>query len=220
MSSPLLSRRGISAFALLLPLLATAQSNTQAPAQALAMPSKSLDPAISYQSAFDNYKGFEDGDVMSWKVANNEVRASDSMTGHDMGAMKGATGQEAPGAMPGQNMKNMPSDSATGETNKDVRGADGAKTAPKAGMSGHDMNQMKPVTPPGKSKAQPARTPKDSSQSARMGSMAGHDMGAMAGDDMGSMAKPSAGKRAVPQRSKSREVADPKPMMDHGEMKQ
>jgi hypothetical protein len=212
MSSPRFCRHSLSAFALMVPLLAAAQTDKQPTTEAKPVPSKSLESAISYQSAFDDYKNFQDGEVMPWKAANNIVRDADSMAGHNMGTMNAAGDQEAKGKMSNQDMKNMPKASVPGEKSVEVPGAEGSKRkGPMGGMPGHDMSKMKQMDQQGKPEMTPALKPKDNRGSAKMGNMAGHDMG--------SMKATTKSAEKFPVGSKSGDVPDPKPEMNHSDMK-
>jgi hypothetical protein len=51
-----LNRHSLSAFVLMIPLLVAAQTDMQATTEAKTVPSKSLDSAMLYHFAFDDYK--------------------------------------------------------------------------------------------------------------------------------------------------------------------
>lgn len=72
MRSPLHCRHVLAALMMTMPLFSVAQST---------------DVGIAYQSAFTNYKSYQDDQKQSWKDANDAVRGADPMAGHDMKAM-------------------------------------------------------------------------------------------------------------------------------------
>lgn len=126
----------------LIPLTTWAQSADRDPLNA-----QPTAPPISYQSAFSDYKPFQDPELMPWKTANEVVREFGGMAG--MGGMSDGKNSDNTDAKPGGSEQvNLP-----------------AKPA-------HDMSNMKPATPTPASKkpATPASKPAD------MQSMPGHDM--------------------------------------------
>lgn len=133
-----------------------------APAMALAQtPSPFQDgltgaPAASgsaYQSAFADYKPYKEPVVMSWRAANDPVRDTGGMQGHDMATMKSQSAD--PHA--GHDMSKMGSTPAAGAgpgvgSSAQEAGAShaahGAKKAQAADPhAGHDMSKMMPAKP-------------------------------------------------------------------------
>lgn len=120
----------------------------------------------AYESAFADYKPYKEPTVMSWREANDQVRATGGMAGHNMSAMgtnpsHGTATQGADGTPvtvdphAGHTMSPSPVDPHAGHN----------MTAPAAG------NQM--PAPAGKSPAPGAADPH-----------AGHDMGAASPDKL------------------------------------
>ena len=73
MRSPRHCRHVLAALMMTMPLFSVAQS---------------ADVDIAYQSAFTNYKSYQDDQKQSWKDANDAVQGSDAMAGHNMENMK------------------------------------------------------------------------------------------------------------------------------------
>jgi hypothetical protein len=171
MCSPRFYARSLSAFALMIPLLSSAQAVPPGPSSAAV--SGAVDPSLTYRSAFDGYKAFDDGAVMSWKDANNLVRDTNTMAGHNMGEMKGEAGQ-GPATMAGHNMKDMPKS-----------GTVVPAPATMMGMSGHAIGDMKPMDTPGAPKVTSLPGRAGAGQAPQPGRTGGHDMSGMAPGNMG-----------------------------------
>ena len=77
-------------------------------------------PPVTYESAFIDYKPYQDPELVSWKAANDVVREFGSMT-----------------TMAGMNHEETPSDTAAGESN----------SAQPAAKPAHDMSKMAPAAP-------------------------------------------------------------------------
>lgn len=73
MRSPRHCRHVLAALMMTMPLFSVAQST---------------DVDIAYQSAFTNYKSYQDDQKQSWKDANDAMQGSDAMAGHNMENMK------------------------------------------------------------------------------------------------------------------------------------
>jgi len=144
-----LPRRSMSTWALatvgfFIPFAAGAQSADRNPLNA-----QMTAPQVTYESAFTDYKPYQDPELMSWKTANDVVREFGSMA--TMGNMSDA---KTPG--------NADAESAT-------------ESAKSTAKPTHDMSKMKPQSPaPASQKpANPAGKPAETQ------SMPDHDMSKM-----------------------------------------
>lgn len=149
----------------LVPLAVAAQTAERDPSNAQAAAS-----SAAYQSAFTDYKNDQDTQMVPWRTANDEVGQTGGMAGHNMGDMKGMSGQGKMGNMPGHDMSNMKgadnAEKMKSMPSHDMKGMDGMtgmkgkETA--TGMSGHDMGNMqeksapRPATKPAPSSGKPA----------------------------------------------------------------
>lgn len=147
-----------------------------------------VSPPISYQSAFSDYKPYQDPEWMPWKTANEVVREFGSMAG--MGGMGDMHGADSPDAQPGKgeqanqpakpshDMSNM-NQSETPASGSKKPASPTSKPAEMSNMPGHDMSKMqgpKPKTKTNTPKIAPASKTKDKGN---MADMPGHDMGSM-----------------------------------------
>lgn len=135
----------VAGFCLIIPSAATAQ-----PAELDPLNAQTTAPLITYQSAFSDYKPYQDPELMPWKTANDVVRQFGGMAG--MGNMS-----------EGENPDNM-----------DAKPVGNQQATPPA-QPAHDMSNMKPdkPAPASKESATPASKP------AEMQTMPGHDMSKM-----------------------------------------
>ena len=132
-------------------------------------------PPVPYQSAFSDYKPYQDPELIPWKTANDVVREFGGMAG--MGGMSdgknpdntdakpGGSEQANPPAKPAHDISNMKPDTPTPASKKPATPA--SKPAEMQSTPGHDMSKMqktpaapatKPSPPPGKPAA-PAPMP-------------------------------------------------------------
>lgn len=141
----------------LIPLTTWAQSADRDPLNA-----QTTAPPALYQSAFSDYKPYQDPELIPWKTANEVVREFGGMAG--MGDMSDGKNPDNPDAKPG-----------------------GSEPADSPAKPAHDMSKMKPDTPAPTSKkpASPASKP------AEMQSMPGHDMSKMQPAPAAPVTKPS-----------------------------
>lgn len=148
-----------------IPLAVWAQSVDRDPLHAQTTPRE-----VTYDSAFTDYKPYQDPELMSWKTANDVVREFGSMAA--MGDMSGDT------KMPG----NTEAASEVDRPNPPAQPA-------------HDMSKMAPQAPAASQKpATPAGKP------AEMQTMPGHDMSKMQSAPAAPTTKssPPPGKPAAP----------------------
>lgn len=131
-------------------------------------------PPIIYQSAFSDYKPYQDPEWVSWKTANDVVREFGSMAAMgNMGDAKTPGNTEAtsetdhpkPPAQPAHDMSKMAPQAPASASQKPVTPT--GKPVEKQTMPGHDMSKMPPAPtapttksspPPGKPAA-PATMP-------------------------------------------------------------
>ena len=132
-----------------IPLVAAAQIDGRDP-----LNSPTPGPTTPYQSAFTEYKKYQDSELMSWRAANDVVREFGSMA--QMEGMDGGKATEGTGA-------NSPQNKA-GEGNKPAKPA-------------HDMGNMNEKSLP----ASPKTSAPSGGKPSEMGAMPGHDMSKMNG---------------------------------------
>lgn len=143
-------------------------------------------PPITYQSAFSDYKPYQDPEWISWKTANDVVREFGSMAGMEgMEDMKGADSPDAkPGegeptnqpAKPSHDMSNI-NKSETPVSGPKKPASPASKPVEMNNMPGHDMNKMQGPKPKTNiPKIAPASRTNDKGN---MADMPGHDMGSM-----------------------------------------
>lgn len=164
-----------------IPLTAWAQAADRDPlnAQTTASP-------ITYQSAFSDYKPYQDPELMPWKTANDVVREFGSMVG--MGGMEDMKGADSPDVKPGEgepanqpakpshDMSNM-NKSETPASGPKKPASPASKPAEMKNMPGHDMSKMQGPKPKANTpKVAPAPRTKGKGE---MTDMPGHDMGSM-----------------------------------------
>lgn len=131
----------------LIPFTAAAQSADRNPlnTQTTAAP-------VTYQSAFIDYKPYQDPELVSWKTANDVVREFGSMAA--MGDMSNAktpdnadtnqaTESAKPTAKPAHDMTKMAPQAPAPATQKPAAPAD--KPTQKQTTPGHDMSKMQPA---------------------------------------------------------------------------
>lgn len=86
-------------------------------------------PSAPYQSAFTDYKSYQDGEMVPWRTANDEIGRAGGMAGHDMSGMKGMDGmdgmkgKEKMADMPGHGMGGMKGSAASPSAGKPVERA-------------------------------------------------------------------------------------------------
>lgn len=98
--------------------------------------------SASYQSAFTDYKNYQDPELMSWRTANDDVRAFGSMTGmKGMGDKQGMDNKENMAGRPKQDMKEKNGKIVPPRPKESVS-SDG-KSSEMGGMPAHDMDTMK-----------------------------------------------------------------------------
>ena len=164
-------------------------------------------PATSgsaYQSAFADYKPYTEPVVMSWLKANEQVRDTGGMQGHDMATMKSQSGD--PHA--GHDMSKMganPASPAPGEPNvttsaKEAGASDAAAGATKAQArdphAGHDMSKMTPAKPAAPTPVKPNRSSTAKKPIANRGAPKAEPADPHAAHDMSKMNEPP--RQAVP----------------------
>lgn len=193
---------------------AAAQGQPDVPA---AVNEKAASAIPLYQSAFADYKGFQEPEIRSWRAANDQVRDAGGVSGHDMSKMSGAA------AMPGHDMQSMSPDAA-GQTTSPGPGT--SPTTNRSSMSDHNMGKMiaAPVPPGGKTAApDKARSQQKATPPHDMGKMkqAPGAVMDMPGHDMATMGKgtPTQPKPPAPEKAKKPNTEVPPKMMDHSKMK-
>ena len=178
--------------------LAMAPSMALAQNQSPAQDGRAGAPAASgsaYQSAFADYKPYIEPVVMSWRKANDQVRDTGGMQGHDMATMKSPS--EDPHA--GHDMSKMGANQAAPApvvpgvaTSAEEAGASHAAHGAKKAQAedphaGHDMSKMTPAKPaaPNPVKKRPPSTAKKpgtnhgAAKAQPADPHAGHDMSKM-----------------------------------------
>lgn len=163
-----------------IPLTAWAQPADRDPLNAQTTP-----PLVTYQSAFSDYKPYQDPELMPWKTANDVVREFGGMAG--MGGMEDMKGADSPDAKPGEgepanqpvkpshDMSNMKPEASAPGPKKPASPA--SKPAEMKNMPGHDMSKIQGPKPKANTpKVAPTPRPKDKGE---MADMPGHDMGSM-----------------------------------------
>lgn len=148
------SRRALFVATAVIPLVASAQLIGRDP-----LNSPTTGPTTPYQSAFTEYKNYQDSELMSWRAANDVVGETGGMAQMDgMGGDK-ATKSPATG---------VPHDKAGKEekSHANMEGMEGMKGM--GNMPGHDMSNMKskpaptrqpvPITKPAASKPMPGHS--------------------------------------------------------------
>jgi len=164
-----------------IPLTAWAQPAGRDPLNA-----QTTTPPITNQSAFSDYKPYQDPEWISWKTANDVVREFGSMAG--MGGMGDMNGADSPDAQPGKgeqanqsakpshDMSNM-NKSKTPASGSKKPASPASKPAEMNNMPGHDMSKMQGPKPKTNTpKIAPAPKTNDKGN---MADMPGHDMGSM-----------------------------------------
>jgi hypothetical protein len=152
------SRRALLVATAFIPLVASAQLTGRDP-----LNSPTTGPTTPYQSAFTEYKNYQDPELMSWRAANDVVREFGSMAQMEgMGGDKATESTEAGGPQDQAGKASKPAEPAhdAGKLNEatktrepkatpnaDMKGMEGMSNTP-----GHDMGNMK-------NKAAPARQP-------------------------------------------------------------
>ena len=138
-----------------IPFAATAQTAGRDP-----LNSPTTTSNAPYQSAFTEYKNFQDPEWVSWRVANDVVREFGSMA--VMEGMEGDKGTASTGGV------------------DDPKNKDEAKTEKDNGAAkpAHDMSKMTRVPKTNVIKARPSA---DMKSKEGMANMPGHDMGSMKG---------------------------------------
>ena len=149
------SRRALLAATAFIPFVATAQTAGRDPLNSPATASNA-----PYQSAFTEYKNFQDTELMSWRAANDVVREFGSMA--TMEGMEGDKGTESTGGAGDPKNKD---EVKTEKENRPIQPA-------------HDMGKMNGVPKTNKIKATPDA---DMKGMEGMTNMPGHDMGSMKG---------------------------------------
>ncbi|MHB8915218.1 MAG: hypothetical protein ACYC4K_05345 [Thiobacillus sp.] len=159
----------IATISFFIPVAAAAQSADRNP-----LNTQTTAPPVTYQSAFTDYKPYQDPELMSWKTANDVVREFGSMAA--MGDMSGA---KTPGnadaenatesakstAKPAHDMTKMAPQAPGPVTQKPAAPAD--KPTQKQTTPGHDMSKMQPApaaparksSPPSSKPVAPASMP-------------------------------------------------------------
>lgn len=216
------SRGALLAVTVLIPCVGAAQTTERDP-----LNPRTATSSAPYQSAFTDYKNYQEPELIPWPGANNVVREFGGMAGmkgrEDMNStdltkvgkdgMKGMDETVNKPDGPQHDMGKMNGKTMPAPPKKPVS-SDG-KPSEMANMPGHDMSKMKGssnanirVTP------EPARKDmKGRKGSDEMKDMPGHDMGSMkekAAPVPASKPAPSAAKPAAPA---------PKTMPDHSGMK-
>lgn len=174
------SRRALLSATAFISLAAVAQTAERDPLNA-----PTAGPPVSYQSAFSDYKPYQDPEWMPWKTANDVVREFGGMAG--MGGMDDVKDTSSPGtkagggemgnqpAAPAHDMRNMKPETPASAPKKPA--SPGSKPAEMKTMPGHDMSKMQSSKPRVDTpKAAPAPGMKDKGG---MTNMPGHDMGSM-----------------------------------------
>ncbi len=186
-----------------IPLSAWAQPADRDPLSAQA-----TTPPITYQSAFSDYKPYQDPELMPWKTANDVVRDFGGMAG--MGSMEDMKGADSPNAKPGEGEPaKQPAKPSHGPASGPKKPASPAsKPAEMKNMPGHDMSKMQGSKPKiNTPKIAPTPGTKDKGE---MTDMPGHDMSSMQ-----QKAPPAPTTKSSPPPGKP---AAPAPMPGHGGM--
>lgn len=162
-----LPRRSMSTWALatvgfFIPFAAGAQSADRNPLNA-----QMTAPQVTYESAFTDYKPYQDPELMSWKTANDVVREFGSMaTMGNMSDAKTPGNNDAtsegdrpnPPTQPTHDMSKMAPQAPAPASQKPVTPA--GKPAEKQTMPGHDMSKMQPAPAvPAKKSSPPSSKP-------------------------------------------------------------
>lgn len=164
----LMGTLALAAVGFTIPSAVAAQSADRDPLNA-----QTTAPPVTYDSAFTDYKPYQDPALISWRAANDVVREFGSMAA--MGNMDDAKTPEhtdagqsnpaAPSVKPAHDMDKMAPPPSTPASKKPAAPADkppGKQTAP-----GHDMSKMSPTpaaparkpSPPSSKPAAPATMP-------------------------------------------------------------
>jgi hypothetical protein len=145
----------------LIPVTAWAQTADRDP-----LNTQTAVPLPVYQSAFSDYKPYQDPELIPWKTANEVVREFGGMAGMgDMSdgknpdnadAQTGGSEEAKSPAQPPHDMSNMKSD-----TRASKKPAPASKPAEMQSMPGHDMSKMQkapavPATKPSPPMGKPA----------------------------------------------------------------
>ncbi|QYF93083.1 hypothetical protein KY495_20690 [Massilia sp. PAMC28688] len=150
----------------------------------------------AYQSAFADYKPYKEPVVMSWREANDQVRDSGGMQGHDMATMKSQS--EDPHA--GHDMSKMGATPAAAArpgagSSADEAGASHAAHGAKKAQAedphaGHDMSKITPAKPAAPTPVR-ARPPSPAKKpGANPGAIKAQPADPHAGHDMSKMSAP------------------------------
>lgn len=164
----------------LIPLSAWAQTSVRDP-----LDTRNATSPPVYESAFSDYKPYQDPEWISWKTANEVVREFGSMAG--MGGMGDMKGADSPRAQPGEDEQaNQPAKPShdMSKMNQSETPASGSKkpASPtnkpaEMNMPSHDMSKMQEPKPKiNTPKTAPTPAAKDKGN---MSDMPGHDMGRM-----------------------------------------
>lgn len=164
-----------------------------------------------YQSAFSDYKPYKEPVVMSWREANDQVRDTGGMKGHDMATMKSQTDDPHGGhdmsSMGAKPSAGIPAGSAIAPAAQKAgqdHAAHGASKAPTEDPhAGHDMSKMTPAA--GARQSVPTKAKKATAEHAAHGEKkaqtddphAGHDMSKMTPAKPAAAARPKAGERSA-----------------------
>jgi hypothetical protein len=142
-----------------------------------------------YQSAFADYKPYTEPVVMSWREANNLVRDTGGMQGHDMAKMKlqsddphAGHDMSKMGAKPVAPAPAGPASASSAETGHATHGA--RKAPPEDPHAGHDMSKLTPAKAAAPAPAKPRAPSAAEKTGPSRGAMkavetdphAGHDM--------------------------------------------
>ena len=184
-----------SPFLILAMAPAVAIAQTQSPAH----DGRAGAPAASgsaYQSAFADYKPYKEPVVMSWREANDQVRDTGGMQGHDMATMKSQS--EDPHA--GHDMSKMGANPAASAgpgvgSAADEAGASHATHGAKKAQAedphaGHDMSKMTPAKPAAPAPVRPHPPSTAKKPGANDGAMKAKPADPHAGHDMSKMSAP------------------------------
>ena len=186
-------------------------------------------PSPAYQSAFAGYKPYKEPVVMSWRAANDQVRDTGGMQGHDMATMKSQTDDPHAGhdmsSMGAKPSAGIPAGSGIAPATEQARQDHAAHGAQKAQTedphAGHDMSKMTPAA--GARQSVPTKAKKATAEHAAHGEKkaqaddphAGHDMSKMTPAKPAAAARPKASERSGAKltnpapRAKQVPVADP-----------
>jgi hypothetical protein len=172
-----------SPFLLIAMAPAVAMAQTQSPAH----DGRAGAPAASgsaYQSAFADYKPYTEPVVMSWRKANDQVRDTGGMQGHDMGTMKSQPDDPHAGhdmAKMGAN-PSAPAEPAAASSAKEAQAED-----PHAG---HDMSKTTPAKPAAPTPVKPRPRSTTKKPPTNHGAMKAQPADPHAGHDMSKMSAP------------------------------